>query len=115
MQDAGSPEATTSAKHVAAEAFWQELASQSWSTSLDYGLGHLEEQAEELLVLVGSDAAVSCLAAAAAADAAGGSPAASDGLCVVQLDGWSAGAAAGEKLESWRQLHPRVLTLQQQV
>lgn len=100
---------------AAAEGFFAELAGQSWSTALDAGLGKQDQQQpEELLVLVGSGAAVARLASTATGEAVPEHGDAAAALCTIELAGWNAGAAAGQALESWRQLSPRLVELAQQ-
>ncbi|KAF8056344.1 DAB1 [Scenedesmus sp. PABB004] len=104
--------AADAAEPGAAAAFWAELAGQSWRTALDAGLPGAADAAgaaEEVLVLLGTQAGVrALLAGAAGAGAAETWP--GGGVAVVALAGWNQGAERGP-LADWRsQLAPRLAT-----
>lgn len=99
--------------HEAAEQFWQEITAQSWRMDLDYGLNKdatLQAAAEPLLVVLSNRQALQQLVAAAVQQTTGNCGFESEGLCMVQVDGWNQGEQQ-QQLESWRQLQPRPVPL----
>jgi hypothetical protein len=116
--------ASDAAAAAATEEFLAEVTGQSWRMALDYGLNReatLANASEALLVLLGSQDAVTLLACAAlgpsvdadgAGDAAAPAAAAAaaagaGGVAVLAFEGWNAGQRQ-QALSSWRQLRPRL-------